>query len=51
MVIDNVSNKTGIIVHIADGDIVKGINEQYLFEPDDHSFDPVFRYYEQLKKI
>lgn len=50
VVIDTMSNKIGIIVHITDGDVKKGIKKQYLFEPDDHSFVPVFRYYEQLKR-
>jgi hypothetical protein len=49
-VIDTISNKIGIIVPITDGDVKKGIKKQYLFEPDDHSFVPVFRYYEQLKR-
>lgn len=50
VVIDTISNKIGIIVHITDGDVKKGFKKQYLFEPDDHSFVPVFRYYEQLKR-
>ncbi len=50
-VIDTISKKTGTIVYITDGNFEKGIVKEYLFEPDDHSFDPVFRSYEQLSKL
>ena len=50
-VIDLVTKKTGTVVYITDGNFQKDIPKEYLFEPDDHTFEPVFRKYDELKPI
>lgn len=50
-VVDLKTGKKGTIVYITEGNIEKDISEEYLFEPDDHSFFPEFREYSDLKKL
>ncbi len=46
---DKETGKIGFIVYITDGNFAKGIPQEYLFEPQDSSFDPVFRTYYELE--